>query len=220
MAVASSGRPAWIGGRLARLTRFTGRTLLRESANIVTLGRLLLALPIAWLIFTGNDAFALGLFVIASLSDAVDGFLAKRFNEGSSIGAILDPIADKLLVISVLIALVFRELIPFWLLIAIILRDFCLVLGTAIAKNRLSQFTVKPHILGKLFTFAIMLTIVFTLAAASGLMPALAPHNLVHVALAGLVVLSGIAYALETLRCFRREHSPDQETDFPKTSDQ
>ena len=73
--------------------------------NLITLGRILLVPVIIWAITSGQMAVAFVLFFIAGVSDAVDGFLAKRFNMQSEIGALLDPLADKCLLVSIYIAL-------------------------------------------------------------------------------------------------------------------
>ena len=102
---------------------------------------------------------ALGLFLFAAISDAVDGYIARTFNQQTRLGALLDPIADKLLLVSAFVCLfVMREQfgsvqLPFWLLIVIISRDIILLAGFMILHLLQPGATVKPTKAGKLTTF-------------------------------------------------------------------
>ncbi|WP_222710227.1 CDP-alcohol phosphatidyltransferase family protein, partial [Lactobacillus apis] len=91
--------------------------------NIITLGRILLVPVIVWAIASNQMTIAFALFATAGLSDAVDGFLAKRFNMTSEIGALLDPLADKALLVSIYVALGVSGAIPRWIVILVVSRD-------------------------------------------------------------------------------------------------
>src|SRR3954453_17609857 len=107
--------------------------------NLITLGRILLVPVLVWAIAAGEMLAAFILFVVAGISDAVDGFLAKRFGMTSEIGAYLDPLADKALIVSIYVALGITEAIPRWLVILVVSRDIMIV--TAVM---LSWFVGKP----------------------------------------------------------------------------
>src|SRR5215207_2361138 len=95
--------------------------------NLITLGRILLVPVLVWAIAAGEMLAAFILFVAAGISDAVDGFLAKRFGMTSEIGAYLDPLADKALIVSIYVALGITGAIPRWLVILVVSRDIMIV---------------------------------------------------------------------------------------------
>ena len=101
--------------------------------NFITLGRIISVPIIFWLLLTGQNKFAFFVFVCAGISDAVDGFLAKRFNWGTELGSYLDPLADKLLIVSIFIALGMRNELPLWLVIAVVSRDILIVAAVLLA---------------------------------------------------------------------------------------
>lgn len=107
--------------------------------NAISLFRIILVAPILILLLREEFAWAMGLFWLAGFSDGVDGYLAKRFDWGSRLGALLDPVADKLLVVGLFATLTYMQLIPLWLAAVVILRDVVIVAG-ATAYN----FLVKP----------------------------------------------------------------------------
>ena len=100
-----------------------------QITNIITSLRLLLAIPIYIFIYQGNEAIALSLFAVAGLSDWLDGFLARKYSWSSSFGEIVDPLADKVLILSTLLALAFSGLLPFWLVSLLLARDAIIVMG-------------------------------------------------------------------------------------------
>ncbi len=100
-----------------------------QIPNFICVLRMALVWPIV--VALNNDRFllALVLVAVAGLSDGLDGFLAKRFNWRSRIGGILDPLADKLLLVSTFVTLTFMALVPVWLAVVVIIRDFVIVSG-------------------------------------------------------------------------------------------
>lgn len=105
--------------------------MLRYLPNTLTFLRLLLALPLGLLILQEQYAWALAVGVVAGLSDALDGFFARRLDALSRFGAALDPVADKLLITVTFVCLAVAELTPWYLAIAVIARDVIIVLGAA-----------------------------------------------------------------------------------------
>jgi cardiolipin synthase len=101
----------------------------RHLPNLICLLRIGLIWPVVVSLQRGDFLQALGLFLLASLSDGLDGYLAKRFNWTSRLGKVLDPVADKLLLIAVFMVATWIGLIPRWLTIAVITRDFLIGLG-------------------------------------------------------------------------------------------
>ena len=96
---------------------------------------------------------ALILFAIAGSSDAIDGYLAKHFKWQSRVGSILDPLADKLLLVSTFLTLTWLDLVPLWLLIAVIARDVLIVIGAVSFHYLFGKFEMEPSILSKMNTF-------------------------------------------------------------------
>ena len=95
--------------------------------NLITLARILVVPIVVWAIGTHEMLLAFTLFLAAGVSDAVDGFLAKRFNMQSVLGAYLDPLADKVLIVSIYVALGISEAVPRWLVILVVSRDLMIV---------------------------------------------------------------------------------------------
>ena len=122
--------------------------------NIITLGRILLVPVIVWAIASNQMKFAFELFVIAGVSDAVDGFLAKRFNMASELGALLDPLADKALLVSIFIALGIWGAIPRWLVILVVSRDIMIVGAVIVSWLSGKPMPMKPLMVSKFNTVA------------------------------------------------------------------
>ncbi|MGH6937519.1 CDP-alcohol phosphatidyltransferase family protein [Hypericibacter sp.] len=120
--------------------------------NLITLGRLL-AVPLAvWLMLTDRLAAAFWLFLVAGISDAIDGYLARRLNARSEIGAYLDPLADKCLLVSSYVTLGHEGHIDVWLVILVVFRDV-IIIGGAILYHTLTQsLTMQPLLISKLNT--------------------------------------------------------------------
>lgn len=117
--------------------------------NLITLLRLMLVPVLAWLLVGGRDGAALAVFLAAAASDGLDGLLARLLDQRSRLGAVLDPIADKLLVLCAVLGLTYDELMPLWLAFVIILRDV-VIFGGAVAYLRLTGETeMHPTLLGK-----------------------------------------------------------------------
>jgi cardiolipin synthase (CMP-forming) len=122
--------------------------------NLITIGRILLVPVIVWAITSGEMLFAFILFLAAGISDAVDGFLAKRFGMTSEFGAYLDPLADKAMIVSVYIALGVMENLPRWLVILVVSRDIMIVAAVMLSWLVDKPVTVKPLAVSKANTAA------------------------------------------------------------------
>ena len=122
--------------------------------NLITLGRILLVPIIVWAIASNQMEFAFAVFIVAGVSDAVDGFLAKRFNMTSELGALLDPLADKALLVSIYIALGIWGAIPRSLVILVVSRDFMIVTAVIVSWLFDKPVAMKPLMVSKLNTAA------------------------------------------------------------------
>ena len=122
--------------------------------NLITGLRVLLTPPVVLLLISDEYLWALGIFFIAGLSDGVDGFLAKRYEWKTRLGSVLDPLADKVLLLATFITLGSLSLIPLWLVGLIILRD-AIIVGWAAAYQALTQrLEVQPNLFSKINTVA------------------------------------------------------------------
>lgn len=122
--------------------------------NLITLARLLLVPLIVWLIVSDKPIAAFTVFVLAGLSDAVDGFLARQFSMWSALGAYLDPLADKALLVSIYITLAVLAEIPAWVTILIVSRDILIIGGVVLAWMLGQPIEVRPHPVSKANTVA------------------------------------------------------------------
>ena len=120
--------------------------------NFITLGRAISVPIIFWLLVNGNSRTAFFVFLFAGISDAVDGFLAKRFNWRTELGAYLDPLADKMLIVSVYIALAVSQEIPLWLVIAVVSRDILILLAVLLSWLMDQPVRIKPLAISKINT--------------------------------------------------------------------
>ena len=122
--------------------------------NLITLARILLVPVVVWAIATGRMHLAFMLFLAAAISDAVDGFLAKRFGMMTELGAYLDPLADKVMIVTIYVTLGITEVIPLWIVILVVSRDFMIV-GAIILSWLVGQpVSIRPHVISKLNTAA------------------------------------------------------------------
>jgi cardiolipin synthase len=133
--------------------------------NTVTVGRILLVPFVVWAIIAGEHQLAFWLFVAAGVSDAVDGFLAKRLGAQSEFGAYLDPLADKALLMSIYITLGIAGHLPLWVVIAVVSRDI-MILGAIVVSWLVGKpLDIHPLVVSKLNTLAQILLATFVLAA-------------------------------------------------------
>ncbi len=122
--------------------------------NIITLVRIVLVPMIIWLILSGLLHTAFLLFVAAGISDALDGFLAKRFDMETELGAYLDPLADKLLIVCMFVTMGLKGQLPAWLVIAVVFRDVLIVVAVMLSSVLGHPVQIKPLAISKANTTA------------------------------------------------------------------
>ena len=122
--------------------------------NLITVGRLFLVPLVIVMIVNAQWEGAFIIFVVAGISDAVDGFLAKRCGMASELGAYLDPIADKALIVSIYITLAMVGAIPTWLVIIVVARDLMIVAAVILSWLMDRPVTIAPLLVSKLNTAA------------------------------------------------------------------
>jgi cardiolipin synthase (CMP-forming) len=122
--------------------------------NLITLGRVILVPVVFWLLLSGQLQAAFLAFVVAGISDAVDGFLAKRYHWETELGAYLDPIADKLLIVCIFIALGVTYRLPSWLVIIVVSRDVLIIIAIVLSWLLNHPTPMKPLAVSKMNTVA------------------------------------------------------------------
>ena len=135
------------------------------AANQLTLLRMLLIPAFVILVIYGHLGWALTVFVIAGVTDGLDGLIARRSNQKTSLGAWLDPMADKLLLVTTFVVLALPNLdlanrLPVWLTVCIISRDVVIILTVAVVNLAIGRRTFRPSIFGKIATATYIVTAV------------------------------------------------------------
>lgn len=161
--------------------------------NILTLGRIFLTPVLAWLLIDRRYTAAMGVFFIAGVTDALDGLVARVFNQKSKFGAYLDPLADKILLVTSFIIMGYEDQIPLWLVIIVVSRDAMILLGFFTLAFYQVKIEINPLVSSKLTTL-FQLTTVFMLL----LKPILAfpgwMYSILFIVTAGFSLLSGARY--------------------------
>ena len=132
--------------------------------NIISLFRLILVIPFVYLFIHEQMNLAFYLFILAAMSDGLDGWLARYFNCQSNLGLILDPLADKILIIASYVLLAFKSILPLWFVTIVLLRDGAILFGSFITLIILKhRRPLSPSLLSKINTVLQMLQIVLCL---------------------------------------------------------
>lgn len=172
---------------------------LLNAPNVITFGRLC-AVPLAfWLVIDHHSAYAFFLFVAAGISDAIDGWLARR-NGGNMVGAVLDPVADKALLVTMYVTLAAVAELPDWLATLVVFRDLVIVGGVIVLAVLGQDVVIKPLYVSKLNTTCQIVLVALTLFLSGfGLH---APRTMLTLVwtVAATTLLSGAAYVWITVR--------------------
>jgi cardiolipin synthase len=168
--------------------------------NLITLARILLVPVVVWAITSGEMRIAFLLFLAAGVSDAVDGFLAKRFGMATALGAYLDPLADKAMIVSIYVALGIGEAIPRWLVILVVSRDIMIVGAVMLSWLVDKPVALKPFLVSKLNTVAQIVLALTVLGALAFKFDAEVAIVLLTGAVAALTLLSIAFYVAEWVR--------------------
>lgn len=163
--------------------------------NLLTLLRIILVPVIVILLIQGSFCKALIVFIIAGLSDALDGFLARVLNQQTLLGAYLDPIADKALLISSFVTLSILHIIPGWVAVIIISRDVIILLGISVLSILSISVTIRPVFVSKITTALQLITVLMALASRlwPGGFPG-APLVAIYWLTAFFTIVSGLTY--------------------------
>jgi cardiolipin synthase len=168
--------------------------------NLITLSRLMSVPLMIWLIVSERLGLAFWVFVGAGASDALDGFIAKRFDCQTRLGALLDPAADKALLSSVYVALGIAELLPNWLVILVVFRDVTIVGGFFLLQTIAAPRNFDPLYISKVNTLAQIALVGYVLGRVAVGLADGAVTNILVAATAVTTVLSGISYLVRWAR--------------------
>jgi cardiolipin synthase (CMP-forming) len=169
---------------------------LRFLPNLLCVFRMLLVYPTAHGILQGHYPAVLGLFMVAAFTDGLDGFLAKRFDWSTELGKHLDPLADKLLLVSMFVCMSIAGLAPWWLTALVLLRDLVIVSGAIAYRVLIGPLHGRPTVPSKLNTVC---QILFCLAVVSRAAYGWPTDSVIMAAGALIVVttaVSGIDYVM------------------------
>lgn len=165
--------------------------------NTITVIRLLMAAPLSWAILANEPRLSLTLVVVAGLSDALDGLLARRFGWRSRLGGLLDPAADKVMLLACFVALAVVDGVPNWLVWLVIGRDALIVAGAVAYHAFVGRLDAEPSLLSKATTF---LQIALVVALLAERLPSVAMPAWLHGALlwstAAATLASGLHYVV------------------------
>lgn len=172
--------------------------------NAISILRIALIAPILILILQGSFGWALGLFWLAGFSDGLDGYLAKRFDWHTRLGALLDPVADKLLVAGLFITLAYTQDIPVWLAAVVIVRDVVIVAGATVYNFFVRPVEGEPTRVSKLNTALQLLFLLFVISRAGFGWPEPITLTVLGASVLVTVVISGVDYVWSWSRRARR----------------
>jgi cardiolipin synthase len=167
--------------------------------NSITLFRLGLVPVFLVLELTHQPGWALACFATASVSDGLDGLLARLLNQRTKLGGVLDPIADKVLINAALISLVIDSWLPLWLLLITAGRDLLMVVGAIVVKRKNLEIPTEPSRLGKYATFFMVCVILLSLVRTISGAPAF-----LHAYVAVLGFVAGLCVVTSTIQYFAR----------------
>lgn len=172
----------------------------KDIPNIISFLRILLTFPVVWALLEQQFTLALILFFVAGVSDGLDGYLAKHYHWQSRLGGLLDPLADKALLVSSFLCLGGLGILPSWLVAIVIMRDVLIVSGALIYSIQVEQLNAQPSLISKLNTL-LQIVLVLAVVIDRGLfqLPPVLLESLIWSVLV-TTVLSGLGYVVEWSR--------------------
>jgi cardiolipin synthase (CMP-forming) len=165
--------------------------------NLITLGRVILVPLVFWLLVTGQTQAAFFAFIVAGISDGVDGYLAKTYGWTTELGAYLDPLADKLLIVCIFLALGVGGDLPLWLVIAVVSRDILIVIAIILSWLLGNPVRIRPLAVSKANTVA-QIVLAGTVLADEGFGLGLGTVRFVLVWVTGALTVASLAAYLRS----------------------
>ncbi|MFA5170973.1 MAG: CDP-alcohol phosphatidyltransferase family protein [Sulfuriferula sp.] len=162
--------------------------------NIISLLRLLLVPVVIYLLALSAYGYALAVFLLASVSDGVDGWIARHYHLQTKFGAMMDPVADKLIILSCLLMLTWQGLIPLWLALFMLVRDMVIVLGAFAYRRVTGHVEITPTFMGKTHIFLEFSLLCLVLANAAAIVSVTSWLPILFMLVSATAVLSGAQY--------------------------
>lgn len=178
---------------------------LRWIPNAICVARILLIIPMVLALLHGQYVAALALIVVAGASDLLDGFLAKTFDWRTRLGGLLDPAADKLLVLCAYLTLTWLGFVPLGLTAVVILRDVVIVAGALAYQVVIGKLRGEPTLISKLNTACQLAFLVFTIMRAEFIWPPPLFLEMLGAAVVFTSITSGLNYVLVWARRTREQ---------------
>ncbi len=179
--------------------------------NLITIGRLLLVPLIVWLIISGQPVASFTVFVLAGVSDGIDGFLARQFNLRSELGSYLDPLADKALLVSIYISLAVLGELPLWVTILVVSRDLFIV-GAVVLSWMIGQpVEMRPLVISKVNTVVQIVLAAVVLGDLALPLDLLTFRNGLIYLVGALTVASASVYLVDWVRHMGAAGGPDED---------
>ncbi|URQ70379.1 CDP-alcohol phosphatidyltransferase family protein [SAR86 cluster bacterium] len=173
--------------------------------NLISITRIILVYPILINFYNGHFFWSLSFFILASLSDALDGYLARTFNWQTELGKILDPIADKFLLIGMVLIFWLEQIIPDYVILILILRELIILLGASFHMTVYHLNTPQPNMLGKLFTLLLIIYVLFELL--NVMFETLEIHQLHHIVISIACLISLFSYTINWIKLTYKLHN-------------
>jgi cardiolipin synthase len=183
--------------------------------NLISISRLFLVPLTIWLISTDKTVWAFIVFVVAGITDAVDGFLARQFNMGSQLGTYLDPLADKALLVSIYVTFAVLAEIPVWLPILVVSRDVLIVGGVLLAWMLGAPVAMQPRRISKLNTLAQITLAALVLGDLAFPGDFSKVREVMVYVVGALTLASAIVYALDWSKHMSADHGPGSRSGLP-----
>jgi cardiolipin synthase len=181
---------------------------LKHIPNLICIARIILVAPIVWSLLQGRYGLALGLIAIAGLSDALDGYLARRFDWRTRLGGLLDPAADKLLIFAVFVTLTWIGLVPLWFTAIVVGRDLVIIGGTVFYQLFVAPVHGEPTPASKLNTVLQILFILLTISHAWLGQPPMVVLEALGVAILITIAISMMQYVTTGVTRARETRQP------------
>jgi cardiolipin synthase len=175
--------------------------------NAICIVRIILVAPIVWSLLEGRYGLALGLILMAGLSDALDGFLARRFDWRTRLGGLLDPAADKLLMFAAYVTLAVIGLVPVWFSAIVVGRDLVIITGTIVYQVYVAPVHGEPTSASKLNTVLQILFVLLTISHAWRGQPPMLALQVLGAAILATITISTVQYVTTGLSRAREKQS-------------
>ena len=178
----------------------TSRRFLTAIPTVITLSRIIAVPIVLWLVMDSNYVMAFWIFAYASVSDALDGALARFLDARTELGAYLDPLADKLLLVSIFVSLGYQHYIPLWLVIVVAFRDLLIIGGVVLFQTADRPLAMFPTVISKFNSLLQFVFATWSLASIGFQWNIPIVGQILIYAVATTTILSGAVYIVRSLQ--------------------